>query len=68
MKYWFTKFSGAVALSVTASVATFLAGVFILRILSPEAAGEFTLVTSVAGMVGLLGLLFRKFNNQCFHR
>lgn len=56
MKYWFTRFSGAVILSVAASVATFLAGVFILRILKPDAAGEFTLVTSVAGMVGLFGL------------
>jgi O-antigen/teichoic acid export membrane protein len=56
MKYWLTKFSGAVLLSVITSVATFLAGVFILRILNPNAAGEFTLVTSVAGMVGMFGL------------
>ncbi len=56
MKYWFTRFSGAVILSAVTSVATFLAGVFILRILKPDAAGEFTLVTSIASIVGLFGL------------
>lgn len=56
MKYWFTRFSGAVILSAATSVATFLAGIFILRILKPDAAGEFTLVTSIASMVGLFSL------------
>lgn len=56
MKYWFTRFSSAVLLSVSASAATLLAGILILRILDPDAAGEFTLVTSVAGMAGMVGL------------
>ncbi len=56
MKYWFSRFSGAVVLSIIASVATFIAGVFILRILDPASAGKFSLITSAAGTVGLLGL------------
>jgi O-antigen/teichoic acid export membrane protein len=56
MKYWFSRFSGAVVLSIIASVATFIAGVFVLRVLNPASAGRFSLITSAAGMVGLLGL------------
>jgi len=56
MKYWFARFSAAVVLSIIASVATFIAGVFILRLLDPASAGKFSLITSAAGMVGLLGL------------
>lgn len=56
MKHWFSRFSGAVVLSIIASAATFIAGVFVLRVLDPASAGKFTLITSAAGMVGLLGL------------
>ncbi len=56
MRSWFTKFTGAVFASALASAAALLAGILALRGLPADQAGRFTLITSAAGMLGVIAL------------
>src|SRR5258708_9297144 len=56
IRSWFTKFSGAVAISAVASTLGLLGSILVLRVLDPAAAGHYTLIISIATFIGIASL------------
>ena len=56
VKPWLMKFSGAVLVSAVTAGTGLVAGILVLRLLPPADAGRYTLVTSIAGLIGVIGL------------
>jgi hypothetical protein len=56
MKSWLTKSGNAFILSAVAAGLSLLSAILILRLLNPDEAGTYTLVTSTASLIGLIGL------------